>query len=113
MEDQLASIWREAWNSYDATLSVKERSQIEKIASLDELTAHVQRSRKEYYGSKRPNLSRILARAEPFIAHLRSFSNVIATFTQAHPEIASLVWGSLALVLEVCLDGTIFPCIDC
>ncbi|KAK3324482.1 hypothetical protein B0T19DRAFT_443896 [Cercophora scortea] len=36
----------------------------------------------------------------PVIAHLRTFSSAVGIFTQANPEVACLIWGSMKLVID-------------
>jgi hypothetical protein len=42
---------------------------------------------------------RYLARAEPFLRCLQSYASVIDVFVQAKPEILSLIWGPIRLLL--------------
>lgn len=61
------------------------------LSSLDVLKS-------KYQGHTLPSL---LAKADPLISQIQSFSTIIGTFISSHPEIAALIWGSVAFVLEV------------
>jgi tetratricopeptide (TPR) repeat protein len=53
----------------------------------------------EQYQTK--GIPKLLVKLQPMIANLKAFEGVIGTFTQANPEIANLVWGSMRVLLEV------------
>jgi len=43
---------------------------------------------------------RHLAKIEPYLERLRAYTGVIETFLQAKPEILSLIWGPIKLLLQ-------------
>lgn len=47
---------------------------------------------------------RFIGAIDPIISHINSFTGIINSFVQSHPEISGLVWGSLYLLITV---GTI------
>lgn len=100
MEQQLTNVWQTAWQSYHTTLTDKEKACIENVGSLEELMERLERISQQYRDQRRSNFPNLLARADPFITQIRSFSAIINTFIQSNPDISALVWGSLALVLE-------------
>ena len=38
---------------------------------------------------------------EPVLSHINSFTGIINTFIQSHPEISGLIWGVLHLLITV------------
>jgi hypothetical protein len=95
---ELQTAWEEAKEYYVQTLTVKERERMEKINSLDQLLERVRVVQKKYDSRK---LVSTLKRLEPFLVHFNSFSGIINTFAQAHPEPTCFIWGSISIVLEV------------
>lgn len=101
MERGLTRIWKDAWNIYHSELTEGERARIEQVGSLEQLMDRVTYMQASYQTPDRHFLSLMLARADPFISQLRSFSAIINILVSSHPEIAALVWGSVSIVLEV------------
>jgi hypothetical protein len=95
---ELQAVWEEAIQQYVQTLTAKERDCMGKINSLEQLLERAWGLHKKY-DSRR--LASVLRRLSPFLAHLNSFSGVVNTFAQAHPQPTCLIWGSIAIVLEV------------
>jgi hypothetical protein len=96
--DQLTEIWLEAKALQRQHLSVKEKETVEQVDSYEHLYERLGKIQKQY--QNKPWV-RLLARIDPFVSSLRSFAAVLSIFAQAKPEVLSLVWGSIALVLEV------------
>lgn len=103
MENQLQAAWEQAKQNYIATLSPKEVRAIENVGSMDDLTEKISTLQQGYQNTSSGGvpLPNLLTRAEPLILQLQSFSAIIGTFIQSNPDIAALIWGSLAFVLEV------------
>jgi hypothetical protein len=97
MEAQLQEIWNKARAFHNARLTARERKHITEVTSLEELIGKASKLNAKYRKSK---LALFLERINPFLAQLRSFSRIINTLIQSHPEIAALVWGSVSLILE-------------
>lgn len=98
MDAEFSHIWDEAKAYYVAHLSEQDRLRIESVTDFETLVGLTQILQKRY--SKR-KISSCLKRINPFLAQIRSFSRIVNTLVQSHPEVAALVWGSLAFVLEV------------
>ena len=96
-------VWEEAKQHYVQTLTTKERDCMEKINSLEQLLERVRGVQKKY--NKRKLVS-TLRRLSPFLANLNSFSSIGNTLAQAHPQPTCLIWGSIAIVLEVMRNST-------
>lgn len=103
MQAQLTKEWTHARAHHEAHLSRNQRLSIEKVTTQDELIARL-RSPQSAYLQRRSQ--RVLQKIHPVLAQLGSFTHIINIFVQGQ-EIASLVWGPIALVLEVSL-----PCIS-
>jgi hypothetical protein len=97
MEAQLSAIWDEARAFYAASLTVRERNLVTEVTSLEELIEKAGKLKTRY---RKHRLVVLLGKINPFLAQLRSFSQIINTLVQSHPEIAALVWGSVSLILE-------------
>jgi hypothetical protein len=103
MEAQLWDIWNEARAFHNARLTARERKHVTEVTSLEELIEKASKMNATY---RKHGLVLFLERTNPFLGQLRSFSQIINTLIQSHPEIAALVWGSVFLILEVChTDG--------
>ena len=50
---------------------------------------------------KRHPFQRFIGRIEPVLSHIHSFTGIINTFVQTHPEISGLFWGSLRILITV------------
>jgi hypothetical protein len=98
MDVEFTQIWDEAKSHYLKHLNEQDRLRIKSVTDLDTLMRLTQTLRERY--SKR-KISAYLKRLNPFLAQIRSFSRIINTLVQSHPEVAAIVWGSLAFVLEV------------
>jgi hypothetical protein len=94
---QLDDIWEQAAAHYRHHLSDRDRKRIKTITSPQELQELTQTLRKEY-GDHR--VAGALEKTQVFVDQLRSFTRTITIFAQTD-KIASLVWGSLALIVEV------------
>lgn len=97
--DQLTEIWLEAQVLQRQHLSVREQETVEQVGSYEHLCERLGKIQMQY--QHKPWV-RLLTRMDPFVSRLRSFAAVLSIFAQAKPEVLSLVWGSIALVLEVC-----------
>ena len=97
MEAQLWDIWNEARAFHNARLTARERKHVTEVTSLEELIGKASKMNVKY---RKHWLALFLERVNPFLTQLRSFSQVINTLIQSHPEIAALVWGSVSLILE-------------
>jgi hypothetical protein len=97
MEAQLAGIWDEARAFYFASLTGRERIHVTEETSLEGLIEEASKLKTRY---RKRRLVVLLRKINPFLVQLRSFSRIINTLVQSHPEIAALVWGSFSLILE-------------
>jgi hypothetical protein len=97
MEAQLWDIWNEARAFHNARLTARERKHVTEVTSLEELIGKARKLNAKY---RKHRLASFLERINPFLAQLRSFSQIINALVQSHPEIAALVWGSVSLILE-------------
>jgi hypothetical protein len=97
MEAQLRDIWNEARAFHNARLTARERRHVTEVTSLEELIGKASKMNMKY---RKHRLVLFLERINPFLAQLRSFSQIINSLVQSHPEIAALVWGSVSLILE-------------
>ncbi|KAH7252747.1 hypothetical protein BKA59DRAFT_526252 [Fusarium tricinctum] len=104
--DQLTEIWLEAQALQRQQLSVKEQETMEQVDSYEHLCERLGKIQTQY--QHKPWV-RLLARMDPFVSRLRSFAAVLSIFAQAKPEVLSLVWGSIALVLECYVEDYVSP----
>lgn len=98
MEVDFTQIWDEAKAYYLAHLNEQDRLRIESVTDLKTLKGRAQTLQRRYANGR---TAHYLNRINPFLGQIRSFSRIINTIVQSHPEVAALVWGSLAFVLEV------------
>lgn len=94
---QLDDIWEQAAAHYRHHLNDRDRKRIKAITSPQELQQLTQTLRKEY-GDHR--VAGVLEKAQVFVDQLRSFTRTVTILAQTD-KIASLLWGSLALIVEV------------
>ena len=99
--DQLTEIWLEAQTLQRQRLTPKEKETVEQVDSYEHLCEKLEKIQAQY---RHKAWVRLLAKMDPFLSRLRSFATVFAAFAQAKPEVLSFVWGSVALVLEVCVS---------
>jgi hypothetical protein len=102
MEAQLKDIWNEARAFHNARLTARERKHVIEVTSLEELIGKASKMNVKY---RKHGLVLFLERINPFLTQLRSFSQIINSLIQSHPEIAALVWGSVSLILEASHTG--------
>lgn len=102
MELQLVSIWEEAKAFHSASLTAHERLHITEVTSLEGLIEKASKLKTKY---QKRRLVVLLRKIKPFLAQLGSFSRILNTLVQSHPEIAALVWGSVSLVIEASLPN--------
>ena|SRR2546421_7007179 len=98
MEAQLSTIWNEARAFHNDSLTEHERKHVTEVTSLEELVERASKLKAKY---RKHRIVALLRKIHPFLAQLRSFSRIINTLVQSHPEVAALVWGSVSLILEV------------
>ena len=98
MESQLVSIWNQSRAFYAALLTDQERLRLETVGDQERLLDLVHDLKKRYE-SKIVVTS--LRRIQVFVVQLKSFSRVINIFVQSDPKVAALVWGPVALIIEV------------
>lgn len=98
MQADFDGIWSRACSYHVAHLDRKSQMQIENVTSQQTLLAHIHRLESKY-NERRVSIS--LRRTQTFVAQLNSFSSIIQTLVQGNTKIAALVWGPLALILEV------------
>jgi hypothetical protein len=99
MYEDFIEVWGRAWEYYHARLSSKERNQISNITSQEDLLVHYHTLTIKYSGTK---TAKSLKKTQLFVAQLKAFSTAINTFVEVKSDIAGIVWGPLALILEVC-----------
>lgn len=93
------SAWIKAQDTYLASLTSSQIRSIRSITTQSELLNTTKEYRRRYSSG---GFAKFLDRVNPFLAQLNSFSNIIKIFVSSDPNFAALVWGSVALVLEVC-----------
>lgn len=103
-KDNNQDIWTATFQRCKSQLSPKDLQNIVQIRSQDQLIESITELKRQYQSSKTIRALNII---EPVIQNLRSFTGVIDTAIQSNPEIASLCWGGLKLVIEV-IDYVIY-----
>jgi hypothetical protein len=98
MQAEMNEIWNQAHAYYYASLNDRERRQVEQVGSQQSLLAYTRKLEKQYSSYR---VSQYLTKMQTFVAQLVSFSAIINIFVQSDPHISALVWGPLALILEV------------
>lgn len=98
--------YREVIDEYtnSVQLSVEEQEWLTKTKSVDDLLTAVQQvhEARETGKKQRPLILRVLRRTSDGICRrLVRFSDVIDTFVSSNPNIATLIWGSIKLLLMV------------
>ncbi|KAK3687876.1 hypothetical protein B0T22DRAFT_498147 [Podospora appendiculata] len=95
-----SSLWADAVSGKAEALSKScvDGSKPESV-TFEAMQEHLERMRLRHESRRS---TRWFARMTPVIEHLRTFSSAVGIFTQANPEIACLIWGSMKLVLDVC-----------
>lgn len=91
--------WLQAFARCQSQLSPKEATKVLRVTTYQDMVVEVDSLRDGY---KKSLVTRALRSIQPFVQNLKSFSQIIDSAIQAHPNIAALVWGGLSLVLEVC-----------
>lgn len=96
-------LWQTAMQRYITRLSTEEQHAITANTSTATLNQQTLESifepiRNQYSCS---HFYRCLNAVSPIVNHLRSFATVVEVFIQVYPNPASLIWGSVKLLLEV------------
>ena len=102
---EVKRIWTEVYSEYLGRLQPDVAAKIGSTNSDLSLIGGVDRLCKRY---KERRTVHNLRRLEPFLCSIRSFTQVISTFTQHDAQISVLVWGSISFVLEVSI-GSLGP----
>lgn len=76
---------------------------IQKATCIEDIYDAVEKLQEEQ--GKRGHL-RHLRRIDPYLERVRQYSEVINTFVQAKSEILSLIWGPIALLLQIAKNLT-------
>lgn len=87
-------------------LTFKEKQTVEQVDSYEQLCDKLEKIQTQY---RHKTWVRLLAKMDPFLLKLHSFATVLAAFARDKPELLSLFWSSVALVLEVCIPLTPLP----
>jgi hypothetical protein len=98
MDPHLTEIWDEAQRLYLNSLSETQRQTVKSIQCQERLLANLADLKKKY---DQRRMSRLMDRIYPLITHLGSFSEVIKAFVQINSSIASPIWGSIYLIIDV------------
>jgi hypothetical protein len=93
------SAWTKAQDTYLASLTPSQIRSIRSITTQSELLNTTKEYRRRYNSR---GFAKLLDRVNPFLAQLHSFSDIIKTYVSSDPKFATLVWGSVTFVLEVC-----------
>lgn len=101
VENQLHTIWQQALQTFESSFSRAEYEKLQAVGSFDVLLAEVNLLSDRY---RRRAIPKLLRRLSPMLQRLQFFSNCISIFIQSKPEVASLIWGSIYLVLQVSLQ---------
>ena len=107
MEHELEAVWKIAKIRYENGLTPKHRAKLLGITSQEALLADLRVLRNNYTGVPEDTPS-MWRRLDRFVAQMRDFTHIINIYVQSNPGIASLVWGSVALVLEVSCNRSVF-----
>lgn len=99
MESEFQYIWAEAEAKSLHAFHHKDLEEIRRINCHEGLLQRTRDLRQRY---QKNGINERLNRLNPFLAKLKSFSDVVHIYIQANPHILALVWGSVSFILEVC-----------
>ena len=102
-----SSIWHDAILLYISQLPDRDQQSI--IATKDD-SALTSQSIESLIAPlmtkhKRGVVMRLLVKLGTTLQHVRSFATVIDVAVQSHPNVASLIWGGVRLILQVCFTA--------
>ncbi|KAL9129619.1 MAG: hypothetical protein Q9217_001975 [Psora testacea] len=93
---------REPWSLalHNATKRLDEQdcAQIFLVRGVEDLVRALAQIQSQKQGKPMP---RLISRIEPFIAVMKSFSEIISVFVSSDPAIAALIWGSIKVLIEL------------
>ena len=99
-----SSIWHHAMTLYIKQLPEEDQQSIISTEDDSALTAQSIETlilpliAKHKHGA----VVKLLVKLGPTLQHIRSFATVLDVAVQSHPNVASLIWGGVRLILEVC-----------
>jgi hypothetical protein len=93
------AVFEEARDAFLTSLQPRERRLFKPCKSAAELLEHVRKL--DAFNSKHSLLRKFIVNIEKFGDSLTPFFSVIGLFVQSHPEIASIVWGAVRLIIQV------------
>lgn len=97
-QQDITTIWTAAFERCKSQLTPKELERVVQVRTHGELIDSIKALKKQYQLKKTASALTLI---DPFLQNLLSFTGVIDTAIQSNPEIASLCWGGIKLVLEV------------
>lgn len=100
--------WDQVFASVCSKLPAKEKALIlepqnQRPFTSIQLFDEVQPKAKKY---TEHGFQRLISRLDPVLSHINSFTAIINTFVQTHPEVSGLIWGSLYLLITVGMHCT-------
>ena len=98
MDADFEDVWAQAQNQYMSRLKPKSIARLESITCQQQLLAQTQHLSERYNNRL---VTRLLTRANAFVATLQSFSDLIQEFVHSAPGCVGLIWGLLFLGIEV------------
>jgi hypothetical protein len=106
MSDITEAIGLAALNTFLGSLEDSERRKVASVGTLDDLLRRVETLRASYAKSR---LVKTLNRLHPVLLWFESYNNCVKIFLEAAPDPLVVLWGSLALMVEVCTGVAFFP----
>lgn len=92
--------WHLTYDRCVKQLSASERQQFQNADRFEDVQKSLVLLRGMYDASRSMNC---LGKIEPFLEALRSFGTIIDVYCNAKPEVLSLLWGSVRMILEASL----------
>ncbi|KAI2462929.1 hypothetical protein F4781DRAFT_441392 [Annulohypoxylon bovei var. microspora] len=98
MEDEVQGIWVSALDGFLGSLDENDRRKVDSVSAVDDLLQQVQSLRVSYHTSR---LIIALDRLQPILNFFKKYNDCLKTYMEAAPRPLVLLWGSLALVIEI------------
>ena len=104
--DELDDQWNKSFHDVCSKLPERDKAwllQNQKPFTSTQLFEYIRPRIRKY---TQHGFQKFISAIDPIVSHINSFTGIINTFVQTHPEISGLIWGSLYLLITVGIVST-------
>lgn len=99
--------FEKARNDFVSKLDAKDAAFLDSNAGPEEVLADLQKLEKEHEETSR--LRGVMNAIKPGVRGLEQYAKAMDVICNVKPEVLSLLWGGLRIVLRVCLAADVHP----